>query len=609
MNNILGAVRNQLRATGKSTPAVFQQANSMSLTASVDTGAGGSMGGAGGPSSFISTVWPSQYQYYFTGILPADPNLSDPSSLALFWRDIYLYDSVGGSCVDLMTSMPFSDFTLHGVDHSRKSVYEDAISQLSLREMFSTISWAHLVDGFFCGTTIYDVPNRRFSDTMIHDALQCSIRTSPFWNRDPNITVTTSNAVAQFLANSSDYNRNYLESLPSAFKELLSEGRFDLNPATTLFVPRKTMTDRPYVSYLHRLLPMYLIEKSLYRGTLTEIQRRQRAMSLITSGDGEWTPNGAELNAILQQFMQAEYDPLGGWISTRNSVQVQDIRPAGDFLKWMDVSDQLTQYKLRALGISEAFLGSEGVTFQAHESSYSMFLEGLNEFREKMTARVFYQRLFPMVAIINGFYKDAKSVTNKNFTDYFYNASDRANLVMPRLQWKKSLEADTDQDKFDLLEKASEHGVPVPLLRYLAAADIEPDALMRELEEDVKLRKSLERLTGKDTSHDRDTDASSDYDLEASYRRMPTLPMSKLREFVPKVPLLSRFGNTPREVTAKTRTGRTKSVPSVMQAELRRKENEAIASISARVKSDPNYRLTLMKNNSRKLGKFKHNMG
>ncbi len=582
----------------------------------------GNLNGLGnGANLMVNTLWPSQYQYYFTGILPAEPYLSDPAALNFFWRDIYLYDSVGGSVVDLMLNLPFSDLDLNGIDPDRKRVYTDAVSQLNLRDMFQKIGWSHLVDGFFCGTVIYDAYKKRFSDTMIHDALQCSVRTTPFFNKDPNIQVTVSNAISQFLHNNSEYNLRYINSLPAAFRDLLNTGRFDLNPATTLFIPRGPMTDRPYVSMLHRLLPIYLFEKAMFRGTLTEAQRRQRAMTHVTAGDSDWTPTGQELAALVEQFMAAELDPIGGWVTTRNAVQATDLRPGGDFWKWTDVMDSLVQYKLRSLGVSEAFLGADGVTFQAHESSYSMFLEGLNEFREKLTHRVFYQRIFPMVAIINGFFKDPSLTRGKTFEDYFYNANDRSNLIMPRVHWKKDLQALDEFNTFEMLEKASEHGVPIPLLRYMAAAKIDPEALLRDMDEDVLLRQKIEKVTGKDTSHETDSEVSlgeSDYDdfadegdyhAEASYRRMPTIPLSQYDRHVPKVPLLARFPGSPAEQYDYTRTGKRKAVPSVLQAEKRHKVNADIAKIAATANKDPNYRLDLMKRNSSKLGAVKHKLG
>ena len=42
--------------------------------------------GGGGASMNVNTFMQSSYQYYMTGILPADPHLIDTSTLALFYR-------------------------------------------------------------------------------------------------------------------------------------------------------------------------------------------------------------------------------------------------------------------------------------------------------------------------------------------------------------------------------------------------------------------------------------------------------------------------------------------------------------------------------------------
>lgn len=567
----------------------------------------------GVPSLSVGVNWPSQYQYYFTGILPAEPIINDPSSLALFWRDIYLHDAVGGTMVDLQMEFPFSDFILQGVkDKKILQTYIDGVAQLNMREMFPVISWAHLVDGYFCGTLIYDPKTRRFADTMVHDALQTSVRTTPFFNRDPAITVSVSNAVAQFLSTNSDYNREYIESLPEHFQAMLEEGRYDLNPVTTLFVPRRSLTDRSYESYFRRLLPMYLIEKTLYRGTLVEAQRRQRAMTHLTVGTQDWTPNPAELLNTVQNFQAAEADPLGGWIVTREGVSANDLRPGGDFWRWMDTADALVPYKLRALGASESFLGGDA-TFDNQATSYSMFLEGMSAYRQKLTTRIFYHRVFPMIAIINGFYKD-KTHRNKSLSDYFYNATDRENLITPSVHWKKNLDVVDDTGTFDMLERASEHGVPVTLRRYIVAAGMDPESIISEMEQDADLRRKVEELTGKSATHE--SLEEDDYGLEASTwfkptrrlegPRMPTMPVNKMGQY--KVPLLARdFGNSA-EPHNLSRTGKKKAVPSMLHPERRQKENEQILKVS-RAMRDPNFRREMALRNKKRFGTSKHDLG
>jgi hypothetical protein len=225
--------------------------------------------------------------------------------------------------------------------------------------MMPFLSVAYLTDGFFCGSLIFDPRSKQFIDTLIHDALSVAAIPSPFYNIDPTINVRVGQAAQQFMHDTSEYARRYLDAMPRDFIEMLKSGAFTLDPVTTMFIPRRSTTDRAYTSYLHRILPMYMIEKTLFRGTLVEAQRRQRAMTHLTAGDDVWTPSPGELQSLVGAFQEAEMDPSGGWVATRGSVASNDLRPGGDFWKWTDMADVLVPYKLRALGISESFLSGE----------------------------------------------------------------------------------------------------------------------------------------------------------------------------------------------------------------------------------------------------------
>lgn len=347
--------------------ASFQsRASSSSTQITASLGFGASSVAASGVNVMVNNYWQSLYQYFLTGLAPADPHLIDTSTLALFYRDIYLFDNVAGSAVDIQSHFPFSGWKLRGLETEELDTFNEALDQLHLQQMMPLISKAHLIDGFFCGSIAFNRRTKDFMTVLIHDALSCAVIPSPFFGIDPTINVRVSQATQQYLNNTSEYARQYIESMPHDFVEMLRSGSFNLNPLTTLFVPRMSTTDRAYTSYLHRILPMYFIEKTLFRGTLVEAQRRQRAITHLTAGDENWTPSAEELATYVAQFQAAEYDPLGGWISTRNSVQATDIRQGGDFWKWTDMSDVLTPYKLRALGISEAFLSGDA-SFAAAE--------------------------------------------------------------------------------------------------------------------------------------------------------------------------------------------------------------------------------------------------
>src|SRR5271168_2572084 len=503
-SRIVGVNGGNINFASQETQPIVARANrriDLSSKTQVTAGMAG-YGGGGGASMSVNTFMQSSYQYYMTGILPADPHLIDTSTLALFYRDIYLFDNTAGSAVDIQSTFPFSGWELRGLPEAELEPFNTALERLSLKTMMPFLSTAYLTDGFFCGSLIFDPRSKQFIDTLIHDALSVAAIPSPFYNIDPTINVRVGQAAQQFMHDTSEYARRYLDAMPRDFIEMLKSGAFTLDPVTTMFVPRRSTTDRAYTSYLHRILPMYMIEKTLYRGTLVEAQRRQRAMTHVTAGDDVWTPSPQELNALVAAFQEAEMDPSGGWLATRSTVSSNDIRPGGDFWKWTDMTDIMVPYKLRALGISESFLSGEA-SYAAAESAYSTFLESMNSYRTGLTERVFYTKLFPLIAVVNGLYKDgANKARTGKIVEFLFNKSNRNNLKMPQLHWHKELEAKGEDNMAELLETASQKGIPIPLRMWAAAAHIDMDSLLSELKDDSNLRAELAKYTHKDTSHE-----------------------------------------------------------------------------------------------------------
>jgi hypothetical protein len=546
--------------------------------------------GVGSANLSMSTYTNSQYSYYMSGLLPATPDLPDTTPLTFFYRDMYLHDSVAGSCVDIQSVFPFSDWELRGLEEKELSIFNTALERLNLRELLPQASVSYLTDGFYTGSLIYDAKDKNFMDILTHDALNCALTASPFNNIDPTVRVTVAGAVTQFLEGSSEYAKRYLNSMPGRFVDLLKQGSFVLEPLTTIFLARRGLTDRPYQSYLHRILPMYLIEKAMYRGTLIEANRRQRAMSHISSGDDLWTPTSEELMTIVQQFQAAEQDPLGGWISTRNAVQVTDLRPGGDFWKWTEMTDTMVQYKLRALGISEALLSGDA-SYASAESAYSTFLETVNAYRTHLTHNIFNKKLFPLIAVANGLYKDkSKKSGTDDLMGFLYNTANRNNLHAPILHWNKDLTAKTEDNMMDMLEKVKEQtGMPIPLKTWLAAAGVDKDTLVRDAREDDELRESLNM--GRE---DPDPEDDGGGDIEAG--ALPSVSMNA--GYRKRTALLNRHHGE--ELFATTPTGKRKHV---LNQEGKMKDiHHRIAKIAARADSDPNYREQLKKNNIAKNG-------
>ncbi len=567
----------------------------------VQAALGGFSGSGAANSMSVNSYWSSQLQYMFTGLIPAEPSYSDMSQLAFFYRDIYLNDATAGSCVDIQSSFPFSDYDLRGLEEKDLDVYKDSLNQLNILQMLPIISNAYLVDGYFCGSLVFDPAAKRFLDTLVHDALQCQVIPGSFFNQMPTINVQTSGNTTQMLNSESQYTQEYLRSLPQSFVNMLRQGQFTLNPISTLFVARRSLTDRAYVSFLHRILPMYLIEKTMFRGTLVEASRRQRATTHLTAGDDVWTPTGEELQALVSQFQQAEFDPLGGWVSTRSSIQVNDIRPGGEFWKWTDMADIMVPYKLRALGVSESFLSGDA-SYASAESAVSTFMETQNTYRTHLTDAVFNSTLFPLIAVANGMYRqgiaDRDKVQRGQISKFLMHSHNRSNLRMPQLVWHKSLEAKGEENTFEMLEQASEKGVPVPLKAWMAAAGLDVDSLLKDLKEDSSLRARIAKFTGKDTRHESEEQVGEDGEPELAAVR-PTTQSLKAGAIGRRALLARDFGEP--EMFVLSKTGKKEHVVHNPRGK-QRDHNAMVARIAARAERDPEYRRKLAQANVEKFG-------
>lgn len=245
-----------------------------------------------------------------------------------FYRDIYYYDTVAGACVDLMSTMPFSPFTITECETSeRTGVYRASVAALNLEGLLPEMTMDRLVTGQFIGTPIYKASAKKFVDLIPWKAEQCDVQATPFLGIDPLITAKPSPELERFLHDQNDYFVRMRESLNPQILETLSSSSVELDPLTTIFLPRKTFTNNyTGTSFFKRILPLYLIEKSLYRGTLIEAGRRQRSFLHAAIGDDIWEPTPQEMQATVALIQQADLDPLGAIVGTRGAVQLSEHR-------------------------------------------------------------------------------------------------------------------------------------------------------------------------------------------------------------------------------------------------------------------------------------------
>lgn len=416
------------------------------------------------------------------------------------YKDIYYNDPIGGSCVDLYSTLPFSDINLGGVVDRRASrAFEEAMERLNMVSLMPEMSVDLMVTGAFVGSLLPNSSKNMLADLIPYQYENCKVDPLPFYSQDPLITVAMPESYKTVLTSNSPRVEKLRGYLGQEVVSQLTTDALELDPITTMYVPRKSFTNSTGVSFFRRILPLWLMEKNLFRGTLVETARRQRGILHLVLGDGDqWIPTMADMQMAMELFQNADADPLGAVIATRMGIDTNEIRSGGDFWKVTDMWDSTMSMKLRALGISESFLSGEA-NYSNADTSLTVFMESLRSYRDKVTTRVFYNKLFPLISAMNGFTvndrgkfikKDSlvdkmSGVHNHNILD------DGTRLLIPSVHWTKQLKPEGDQAYMDMLVALTEKGVPVPLRAMAAAGGFNLNALLADQDDDFEMLKRI----------------------------------------------------------------------------------------------------------------------
>lgn len=460
------------------------------------------MGGMGPNTSMSNTPITIDLDPLLTGITPQ----IEQAYFHRLYRDMYYHDPVAGSAVDLISSLPFSEFTLGGINDPKiAGTFAETLERLSLRTLLPEISVDYLVLGAHTSSLLYNRDKKLFTDIMPHAFENLTFETLPFYSQDPLITVKFDAQVQETLKKDTPRMKRIREHIGANIIEKISSGMLELDPLSTIYIPRKTFSTTDMgTSYFRRILPIYLIEKNLFRGTLVESARRQRGIMHITLGDGDqWEPTVNDLEFITDLFMNADSDPLGAIIATRLGVSTEELRQGGDFWKHGDFADSVFSHKLRALGISEGLLSGDA-NYNTADTSLTVFIDQMRTYREMLTRKLFYDKLFPLISMLNGYTVNSKGkvvqrdlMSELNPEDAMFKLNDGSKLLIPTIHWGKQLKPEGDSAYMEMLNQMSEKGIPVPLRVMAAAGGLNIDDLLRQQDEDIDTRRKLQEYQKK----------------------------------------------------------------------------------------------------------------
>lgn len=511
--------------------------------------AGGSPVNSGSGGSFGSDRYNPAFDRLDEGSVVEDWIPRDQPGIHKMLRQIYLRDEVGGPMVDIYKEMAWSDFDLQGLKDKRMlAVYEECSAAMDFLSVLPDVSSEVLIIGRSINSLIWDDARGIFTGMVPHDPDFCKITPMPIHGHDPLVDLRASPAWKAFVDSDDERVTAIKSTLPPRILETLSNSGFvPLDPVSTVFMRRRANAyDHIGTSLYTRLINFIAIQKALLDSTVVALRRRAAGVLHIIAGNERWEPTEEELNSLAGMWMQAEEDQGGGIVATRDGIQTERGQSAAsDLWKLSDEWSFLSEGKMRALGISDAFLAGDA-TFSNMEMALSVFLERLRGFRAHVTHQFLIQRVFNTIARAHGFIKPEKNSPQGRRNAALMSHREAlqlpsSRLWVPEIRWHKSLHPVGDESYLSILDRMKEAGLPVTMEHYAAAGGFDLKRAMTMLDDDMSRREQLRdwmAATGEGMEEDMDDDGGGGGSIFGKYVPHPirtqTDSVREMRQAAPR---------------------------------------------------------------------------
>lgn len=426
---------------------------------------------------------------------------SDIALMQLF-EMMYERDAVAGPSIDLISTLPWSDWSLSGIDDPAiMRIYETAMEAFAPEETMPELTREYLTYGRFISSLLYDGEQGSWRGIIPHNPKFVNITPVPIRGFDPLLDLTASPEMKVFLDSKDKRLQLAKNMMPEDMLKGLKKGAYPLEPLSTLFVPRKvTTTDWKGTSMLLRIIPYFAIEKALTQSTISAARRRTRSILHLSVGiEGQWEPQPEEIDFVSSLFQASEEDPVGAIIATRHGIEANEVRSGGDFWKISEEADYLKTAKLNSFGLSETFLTGEA-SYNTMDAALSVFIENLKVLRYTLEKRVFENKVFGMLARSHEFVKRKEadrahgvrtSLASKSLSEGM--KIPHSDLILPKIHWTKSLSPTSDANYIEILKSLQEQGLPITMKMWASVGGMDLHDLEQELEEDKKIRERFKK--------------------------------------------------------------------------------------------------------------------
>jgi hypothetical protein len=434
----------------------------------------------------------------------------DPRRLHRIWRRIELQDSVAGSAVDLVSELPWSNFSLQGLkDKTILHIYEDQYNAIKAVPLMPALTKEHMVMGKYIAHLIFSDAKGIFTDCVVHDPDYIRVGASAWPGAPPKIDLMPTPEMRALASSTDPRDAEWQEQMSDLIPFLKKGEDIPLPMENTIYCPRRTaLYDNVGASIFTRIINFIAYEKAILNSSISAARRRAGKIRHITVGiDDVWEPQPETMDEISELFMKADSDPVGAIITTRTGVVPSEVggNSLQDMVKISEEADFLAKGKMNAFGISEQFLTGES-TYNSLEQLMSVFLEKIKALRAFHTEN-FLMEVARRIARYNEFVPRKQSelrhgyrIAGDKFDPYHpkfryarsrYDSAVEQRLILPAFGFEKSLKPVADKDYLEILGKMKEEGIPITLRTWASAGGFQLEEEIEQFNEDIKVRKII----------------------------------------------------------------------------------------------------------------------
>lgn len=419
-----------------------------------------------------------------------------------YWRLFYKLDPVVGTCIDLYSDLPWSEFKMTGpgVEGSILRAYEQMVEESELLSVLPMVTREFHVTGEAVPHNFFDDEKGYWTHIALHNPDQLEVIDAPFIKMDPILEFVPDDRLRNVLSSNHPQLRSVREQMPpELLAQLQARQNIPLSSVNATLIARKL---HPYdtrgTSIFSRLWRVFMYEDAIFNASIQTARRHAGPLKVAKLGNPQtgWIPGPEHEAKLLQLLAQAELDPHA-WLVYHYGIQFETVGTTDRMMTINREWEIIERIKLIALGISKSFLHGE-VTYASAATGLQVFLQRLKALRTFIEHKWLINKFFLPVAEINGWIRRSPAEIQHRFRIKRSQKEllEEKRYIVPELVWEKSLDPAVDAALVNAMQALSGLGVKFSKTTMMATVGMSFEEETRKIAKEREFeRQFLPKIT------------------------------------------------------------------------------------------------------------------